>query len=103
MNPPLTGAHQRTYQSIFEHPVWHNLCWHEVRSLFRHLGQTESQPDGSLKVTRQGQILVLHPPRTPDVATTDELKTLREFLQRTAATTGDDLGKGVSRENRVPG
>jgi hypothetical protein len=82
MNPPLTGAHQRTYQSIFEHPVWHNLCWHEVRSLFRHLGQTETQPDGSLKVTCQGQSLVLHPPRNLDVATTDELKVLREFLER---------------------
>jgi hypothetical protein len=82
MKPPLSGAHERTYQSIFEHPVWHNLCWHEVRSLFRYLGQTETQPDGSLKVTCQGQSLILHPPRNLDVATTDELKILREFLER---------------------
>lgn len=84
-DPPLTGAHLRTYQSIFEHPVWHNLCWHEVRALFRHLGLTETQPDGSLKVTRHGQSLVLHPPRDPDVATTDELGMLRSFLARTMA------------------
>lgn len=83
MPPSLTGAHRRTYHAIFEHPVWNNLCWHEVRSLFRQIGQTETQPDGSLKVTRQGQSLVLHPPRFPDVATTDEIKTLREFLERT--------------------
>jgi hypothetical protein len=81
--PPLTGAQQRTYHAIFEHPVWSNLCWHEVRSLFRHLGQTETQPDGSVKVTRRGQSLLLHPPHYPDVATTDEIKTLREFLERT--------------------
>jgi hypothetical protein len=82
MDPALTGAHLRTYHSIFEHPVWHNLCWHEVISLFRHLGQTETLPDGTLKVTCHGQSLILHPPHNLDVATTDELRTLRAFLER---------------------
>jgi hypothetical protein len=88
MNPPpaLTGAHLRTYQTIFQHPVSHNLGWHDVHALFRQLGQVEEEPNGNLKVTRNGQILVLHPPRTKDVAETDELMALRHFLERSETT-----------------
>src|SRR5476651_157862 len=78
----LTGSHLRTYDTIFQHPVSHNLGWHDVRALFRHLGQVEQEPNGNLKVTRNGQTLVLHPPRTKDVSETDEVMGLRHFLQR---------------------
>lgn len=98
MNPRLTGAHRRTYQSIFAHPVWHNLCWHEVRSLFRHLCQTETQSDGSLKVMCRGQSLILHPPRNPDVATTDELRSLREFLERIELAPSEDHAKPIETD-----
>jgi len=84
MNSPttLTGSHLRTYQTIFQHPISHNLGWHDVHSLFRHLGNVDEEPNGNLKVTRNGQILVLHPPRTKDVDETDELMALRHFLKR---------------------
>jgi hypothetical protein len=78
----LTGSHLRTYNAIFQHPVSHNLGWHDVHALFRQLGQVEVEPNGNLKVTRNGQNLVLHPPRTKDVAETDELMALRHFLER---------------------
>ncbi len=81
-NPPLTGSYLRTYQTIFRHPVAHNLGWHDVHALFRHLGQVAEEPNGNLKVTRNGQVLVLHPPRTKDIAETDELMDLRRFLER---------------------
>src|SRR5476651_1840958 len=81
----LTGSHLRTYDTIFQHPVSHNLGWHDVRALFRHLGQVEQEPNGNLKVTRNGQTLVLHPPRTKDVAETEELMALRHFLERSKA------------------
>ncbi len=79
---PLTGTHLRTYQTIFRHPVAHNLGWHDVHALFRQLGRVTEEPNGNLKVTRNGQVLVLHPPRTKDVAETDELMDLRRFLER---------------------
>ena len=84
MNPPatLTGSHLRTYHTIFQHPASHNLQWHDVHALFRHLAQVEAEPNGNLRVTRNGQSLVLHPPRTKDVADTEELMALRHFLQR---------------------
>ncbi len=82
----LRGSHRRTYQTIFQHPVSHNLGWHEVHALFRQLGQVEDEPNGNLKVTRNGQTLVLHPSRTKDVAETDELMALRHFLDRSEPT-----------------
>ncbi len=85
MTPPpeLTGAHLRTYQTIFQHPVSHNLGWHDVHALLRQLGQVAEEPNGNLKVTRNGQTVVLPPARTKDVAETDELMKIRDFLDRT--------------------
>jgi len=80
---PLTGSHLRTYNTIFHHPVSHNLAWLDVQALFRHLGSIEEQPNGNLKVTRHGQTLVLPQIRTKDVAETEELIALRHFLTQT--------------------
>ena len=84
MKPPtsLTGSHLRTYETIFQHPVSHNLGWHDVHALFRQLGEVEEEPNGNLKVTRNGQTLVLNPPRAKDVETTDEVMALRHFIER---------------------
>lgn len=81
----LSGSHLRTYNKIFQHPISHNLGWHDVHSLFRHLGQVEEEPNGNLKVTRNGQTLVLHPPHSKDVSETSEVMTLRHFLERSKA------------------
>jgi hypothetical protein len=85
-NLPLTGAHLRTYNTIFQHPISHNLGWHDVHALFRHVGQVEEEPNGNFKVTRNGQTLILHPARTKDVAEADQLMALRHFLERSDAT-----------------
>ena len=87
--PALTGAHLRTYHTIFQHPVSHNLGWHGVLALCRQLGQVEEEPNGNLRVTRNGHTLVLPPTRTKDVAETVELMKIRDFLERS--------------ENAVPG
>ena len=80
--PPLSGSHLRTYHAIFQHPAAHNLQWHDVHALFRHIAAVEDEPNGNLKVTLHGQVLVLNPPRTKDVADVAELMALRHFLQR---------------------
>ena len=90
---PLTGSHRRTYNTIFEHPVSHNLSWHDVYALFRHLGQVEPEPNGHLKVTRNGQTLMLHPPHGKDVSETSEVMSLRHFLEKTEAAPVETAGK----------
>jgi hypothetical protein len=80
--PNIKGSHLRTYNRIFQHPVSHNLDWREVLSLFKHLGEIETQPNGNIKMMRNGQTLVLHRPNTKDVADAEEIMTLRHFLEK---------------------
>jgi hypothetical protein len=85
----LTGSYLRTYQTIFQHPVSHNLAWRAVHALLEKLGHVVEEPNGNLKVTRNGHMLVLPPARTKDVAETDELMTLRHFLERSETESPD--------------
>jgi hypothetical protein len=78
----LTGSHLRTYDRIFQHPISHNLEWHEVHALLEKLGEVVVEHNGNLKVTRNGQSMVLHAPRTKDVAEMSEVMSLRHFLER---------------------
>jgi len=80
--PPLSGSHKRTYKTIFQHPISHNLDWRAVYGLFEKLGQVVEEPNGNMKVTRNGQTLVLNPPRSKDVAEEDEVMVLRHFLEQ---------------------
>jgi hypothetical protein len=80
--PSLTGSHLRTYNTIFQHPISHNLEWRAVHALLGNLGHIAEEPNGNFKVTRNGHVLVLHPPRSKDVAEMDEIMTLRHFLKQ---------------------
>jgi hypothetical protein len=78
----LTGSHLRTYQTLVQHPVSHNLKWHDVHALFRQIGEVEEEANGNFRVSRNGRILMLNPPRSKDVETTDELMALRHFIEQ---------------------
>jgi hypothetical protein len=78
----LKGSHLRTYNTIFQHPISHNLDWREVHSMFKHLGEVTEESNGNIKITRNGQTLVLHRPNTKDVANADEVMSLRHFLEK---------------------
>jgi hypothetical protein len=79
---PLSGSHLGTYDKIFQHPLSHNLEWRAVHSLLASIGEVVEQPNGNLRVTRNGHVLVLHPPRTKDVAEAEEVLSLRHFLEK---------------------
>jgi hypothetical protein len=91
--PSLKGVHRRTYETIFQHPVSHNLEWRAVRALLKHLGQIAEEPNGNLKVTRNGQILVLHRPHTKDPVDVDDIMTLRHFLEQSETIPVETDGK----------
>ena len=78
----LTGAHQRTFDRIFQHPITHNLEWRDVHALLGEMATVTKEHNGSLNVTRNGQVLVLHPTSKKDVAEMDEVMTLRHFLKK---------------------
>jgi hypothetical protein len=91
----LTGSQLRTYERIFQHPISHNLEWRDVHALLDKLGETVHEHNGNLKVTRNGQVLVLHAPRHKDVAEMDELMSLRHFLERSEQTQDTENEKEV--------
>jgi hypothetical protein len=82
LSQTLSGTHLRTYNEIFRHPVSHGLEWRSVRSLFSHVAEVVEQPNGNLKVTRNGHSMVLGAPRTKEVADVDDLMGLRRFLEQ---------------------
>jgi hypothetical protein len=90
----LTGSHLRTYNTIFQHPVSHNLEWRSVRSLMGKIGEVTEELNGNLKVTRNGQTLVMHPHHTKDVAEVEELMTLRHFIEKSESSFAEAAGGG---------
>jgi len=85
MKPQLMGAHRRTYDAIFRHPAARNLQWRNVRSMLSVMAEIVEEPNGNLKVTHNGQTLLLRPARHKDVAEVDELVEIRHFLERSGA------------------
>ena len=78
----LNRSHLRTYNTIFQHPISHNLEWRSVRALLNQLGQVAEEPNGHIRVTRNGQTLILHKPHTKDIAEDRDVMALRHFLEQ---------------------
>jgi hypothetical protein len=78
----LTRTHRRTYETVFAHPAAHNLEWRDLLGLLNELAEVEEEPNGKLKITRNGQTLIVQPDRHKDVAEVEELMRIRHFLER---------------------
>jgi hypothetical protein len=82
METKLTGTHLRTYEGLFQHPIARNLEWREVKAMFVALAEVSDEPNGNLKVQRNGHTLVLHPPTRKDFSDVQELMKVRHFLEQ---------------------
>jgi hypothetical protein len=85
MQPELTRTHLRTYKAVFQHPAARNLEWRDLRALLSEIANVDEEPNGKLKVMRNGHTLVMEPDRHKDVADVDELMRIRHFLERSDA------------------
>jgi len=92
---PLANSHQRTFDRIFQHPISHNLEWRDVHALLEEMGEVSKEHNGNLKVTRNGQTLVLHPTSKKDVAEMEEVMKLRHFLERSETVTPEPGKKEI--------
>lgn len=95
MKHQLSGSHRRTYEAIFRHPAARNLSWRDVRSMLGALGEVVEEPNGNVKVTRNGQTLVLRASLDKNVAEIDELMHIRHFLERSGAAASEVETEGV--------
>ena len=65
--PKLNGHHRATVEKIFQHPVSHNIQWHDVVSLLESVADVTEEHDGRFKVTMGGETETLDAPSGHDV------------------------------------
>ncbi len=83
----MLGIHQGTYDAIFQHPIARNLQWRDVHAMLIALSDSSQENADNVKFTRNGQTLVVHPPRRKDFSDIAELMQIRRFLDKTGAAT----------------
>ena len=77
----LHGAHLKTLEAVFRHPVAHNLEWMDVVTLMEKIGVVQRRTDDKFAFDVAGQHYVMHKPHAKEL-TSSEVADLRHFLQR---------------------
>lgn len=90
-----TITHRNTYKAVFRYPAAQNLEWKDVRSMLGAMTDVVYGHNGSLKVSRNGQTLVLHPSPDQEVAAVRELMQIRRFLERSGAASAEPMAAGT--------
>jgi len=65
--PALDAHHRATVSKIFNHPVSHNLQWHDVLSLLQSVATVAEKPDGRYTVTLGSETETFDAPRHRDL------------------------------------
>ena len=63
----LNAHHRVTVEKLFQHPVSHNIQWHDVLSLLEGVGQVTEGHDGRFKVTLGDETETINAPSGHDV------------------------------------
>ncbi|MDB5296710.1 MAG: hypothetical protein JWO31_2693 [Phycisphaerales bacterium] len=95
MKRETLGSHRSTYDAVFQHPVARNLDWRDLRSMLGSLSEVEEAGSGTVKFTRNGQSLTLHPPRHKDFSDVHALMDVRHFLERSGVEAPEEPAAGV--------
>jgi len=90
----LSGAHRGTYEAIFQHPISRNLRWRDVRAMLDDVADVVEEHNGNLKVTRNGQVLLLHEPRK-NMAPVQEIMDIRRFLEKSGTRPAPPAADGM--------
>lgn len=85
MKTQLVGTHQVTYDAVFQHPVSRNLQWRDVRAMLSAIADATEEREESVKFTRNGKTLTIHPPKRKDFSDIHELMKIRLFLEQSGA------------------
>jgi hypothetical protein len=81
LSAAVTGAHRRTLDALFRHPLAHNLSWRDVVALFSAIGEADEKPNGEVVFSVGGERLAMKTPHHKDL-TAPEVMDLRHFLTR---------------------
>ncbi len=82
-SPRHVNSHQRgTLAQIFNHPIGHNIEWHDVLSLLNAVGTVKETRKGHVEVSVGDVTEVLEPTRHKDLDP-EQLAVLRRLLRKT--------------------
>jgi len=84
----LNGHQQKILDSIFHHPIAHNLEWHDVLALLGHIGTVAERSSGEFDVSVGGRHAIFVRSRAKDIAP-DELRRLQNFLEKASLGSAD--------------
>lgn len=63
----LDRHHRATVEKIFNHPVSHNIQWHDVLSLLKSVATVSEEHDGRFAVTLGSETETFDAPRHHDI------------------------------------
>lgn len=63
----LDGHHRATVKKIFQHPVSHNIQWHDVLSLLEGVADVTEKHDGKFRVKLGPETETLDAPKGSDI------------------------------------
>lgn len=76
----LDAHHRATVEKIFNHPVGHNIQWHDVLSLLESVATVTEETDGRYTVTLGPETETFSSPRHHDVGE-QQVVDLRRMLK----------------------
>jgi hypothetical protein len=77
----MSGSDRKTLQTLFAHPLSHNLKWKDAISLFEALGSVEEKSKNEFSIRIGHAHLIMSKPTSKDL-TASELMDLRHFAAR---------------------
>lgn len=77
--PHLNGHHRKTLASLFRHPASHNVEWHDLLSLLKHIGTVTERHNSDFDVAIDGHAITIDQPKGHDLEG-DQIRSLRQFL-----------------------
>lgn len=92
-----------TYHAVLQQRLVHGVPWRELRSMLKALAEVVQEPRGVLRITRNGQTLVLRQPYNSELAGEQALTEIRRFLQEADRTTTNRQSQDGVRVSRLQG
>lgn len=83
----MKNKHKKTLEQIFSRPVRGNIKWADIESLFKGLGATIKEREGSrIGVILFGEIQVFHRPHPSPDTDKGAVSSIRKWLERNGVT-----------------
>ena len=80
MKAQAINPHQATHNAVFAHPISHSLQWLDVLAMLTSMTEVSEEQNGSVKFSRNGHTIVVHPPKHKENPDVDTVMRIRDFL-----------------------